>query len=104
MTDVLKEQFEVCLIENKDAAEKIAAQVLINKRSRESAEKARVAAKKTLTGSLDMTNRISKFINCRSKDIEKREIYIVEGDSALGSCKKDGMQSFRQLFPFAERF
>ncbi|MBO5929934.1 MAG: DNA topoisomerase [Clostridia bacterium] len=99
MTDVLREQIEVCLIENKEAAEKIAQQILINKRSRESAEKARVAAKKNLTGSLDMTNRISKFINCRTKDVERRELYIVEGDSALGSCKKGRDADFQAIIP-----
>jgi len=87
------------LIENKEAAEKIAQQILINKRSRESAEKARVAAKKNLTGSLDMTNRINKFINCRTKDVERREIYIVEGDSALGSCKKGRDAEFQAIIP-----
>ncbi len=99
MTDVLREQIEVFLIENKEAAEKIAQQVLINKRSREKAEQTRVAVKKNLTGAVDMTNRINKFINCRTKDLDRREIYIVEGDSALGSCKKGRDAEFQAIIP-----
>ena len=99
MTEVLKEQLDVYFIENKEAAEKIAAQILINKRSRESAEKTRIAVKKNLTASVDMTNRINKFINCRTKDIKRREIYIVEGDSALGSCKKGRDAEFQAIIP-----
>ncbi len=87
MTDFLKENFEVFLIENKADAEKIAEQVLINKRSRESAEKQRINVKKMLSGNTDVLSRVKKFVDCRTKDIKKRELYIVEGDSALGSCK-----------------
>ena len=87
MTDFLKENFEVFLIEHKADAEKIAEQVLINKRSRESAEKQRINVKKMLSGNTDVLSRVKKFVDCRTKDIKKRELYIVEGDSALGSCK-----------------
>ena len=87
MTDFLKENFEVFLIENKADAEMIAEQVLINKRSRESAEKQRINVKKMLSGNTDVLSRVKKFVDCRTKDIKKRELYIVEGDSALGSCK-----------------
>ena len=73
--------------ENKLESEKVLEQILINKRSRESAEKTRVNIKKKLSSNLDIANRVKKFVNCRSKDLEKRELYIVEGDSALGSCK-----------------
>ena len=85
MNEFLKEQLEIYFIENKQEADKIAEQILINKRSREQAEKAKLNIKKKLSSTMDVTNRVQKFVDCRSKDIAKREIYIVEGDSALGS-------------------
>lgn len=87
MTEFLRSQLEVYFIENPFDAEKIAEQVLINKRSRESAEKARLNIKKKLSGSLDISNRVQKFVDCRTRDTERRELYIVEGDSALWQCK-----------------
>lgn len=99
MTDFLKHTLEVYFIENKQAADKIADQVLLNKRSRESAERARTAAKKKLTGNMDVTNRVQKFVDCRTKDVERREIYIVEGDSALGACKTARDSEFQAIMP-----
>ncbi len=99
MTEVLRQQLEVYFIENKALADKIADQVLINKRSRETAERARVNIKKKLTGTIDMTNRINKFVDCRTKDTSVREIYIVEGDSALGSCKMSRNAEFQAIMP-----
>ena len=87
MTDFLKEQLEIYFTENPLDADKICAQVLINKRSRETAESTRLNIKKKLTGTIDISNRVEKFINCRSKDAEKRELFIVEGDSAPTSCR-----------------
>ena len=86
MTEFFRRQLEIYFIENKMDADKIAAQVLANKRSRETAENTRVNIRKKLTGSLDMNNRVEKFVNCRTKDVSRREIYIVEGDSAAGSA------------------
>ena len=99
MTEFLKSRLEVYFIENRTDAEKIAAQVLVNKRSRESAERARIGMKKKLSGSIDIANRVQKFVDCRTKDVSRREIYIVEGDSALGSVKLSRDAEFQGIMP-----
>ena len=99
MTEFFKEQLEVYFIENKPEADRIAEQVLVNKRSRETAERARQGMKKKLSGSIDIANRVQKFVDCRSRDPEKREIYIVEGDSALGACKLSRDAEFQGIMP-----
>ena len=99
MTEFFRSRLHVYFIENKAEADKIAEQVLINKRSRETAEKARLNIKKKLTGSVDIANRVQKFVDCRTKDVSRREIYIVEGDSALGSVKLSRDAEFQGIMP-----
>ena len=99
MMEFFRSRLHVYFIENKAEADKIADQVLINKRSRETAEKARLNIKKKLTGSVDIANRVQKFVDCRTKDVSRREIYIVEGDSALGSVKLSRDAEFQGIMP-----
>ncbi len=99
MNEFIRSKLEIFFIENNLDALKIADQILINKRSRENAEKARIAIKKKLSGNLDIQNRVQKFVDCRTKDIFKREVFIVEGDSALGSCKLARDSNFQAIIP-----
>ncbi len=99
MTEFFKRQLEVWFIENKAEADKIAEQVLINKRSRERSEKERLNIKNTLQNKNDMANRVQKFVDCRSRDVERREVFIVEGDSAMGSCILARDAEFQAVIP-----
>ena len=99
IADMIKRELEIYLIENQPIAERIVDQILINKRSREKAEKTRLNLKKTLSEKIDIKNRVKKFVDCRTKDVERREIYIVEGDSALGACKLARDSDFQALMP-----
>ena len=99
MTDFLKKNLEVYFIENPDEAARICEQVLINKRSRENAEKTRLDIKKKLVGTIDISNRVENFVDCRTKDVSRREVYIVEGKSAMGSCIQGRNAEFQAIIP-----
>ena len=99
MTDFLKHYLEVYFLEKPDEAQKICQQVLVNKQSREHAEKTRQSIKKTLTTQIDLANRVQKFVDCRTKDASRRELYIVEGDSAMGAVKTSRDSEYQAIMP-----
>jgi len=99
MTAFFKEKLQIWFIENKQEADRAADQILVNKRARESAERTRTSVKKNLTAKVDIANRVQKFVDCRSKDTAVRELYIVEGDSALGSVKLSRDAEFQGIMP-----
>lgn len=99
MSDWLKHNLEVYFIENPDEAIRICEQVLVNKRSRENADKMRQNIKKKLEGNIDLSNRVEKFVDCRSRDVSKRELYIVEGDSAMGAVKLARDSEYQAIMP-----
>ena len=99
MTEFLRTNLEIYFIENRADCERICEQVLLNKRSREKAEEARLNIRKKLSGNVDISNRVQKFVDCRTKDPSRREIYIVEGDSALGSVKQARDSEYQGIMP-----
>lgn len=99
MTEFLRHNLEVYFLENKAEADKLTEQVLINKRSREKAENTRLNLKKTLQGGNDLASRVQSFVDCRSRKVEERELFIVEGKSAMGACIQARNPDFQAIIP-----
>ena len=100
LTEFIKTQLEIYFIERPDDAALFSKMVLDNKRSREKAEETKLDIRKKLSASAtDLANRVEKFVNCQTKDPSRRELYIVEGDSALTSVKLARNSEFQAVIP-----
>ncbi len=99
MTEFLRHNLEVYFIENKAEADRMTEQVLINKRSREKAEKTRIDVKKVLQSGNDLASRVAGFVDCRTRDVAQRELFIVEGKSAMGACIQARDSEFQAIIP-----
>lgn len=100
LTDFIKTNLEIYLTENQTSANTIMNQVLINMRARETADRTKNDVKKRLKESgTDMATRVDKFVPCHSKDPSLCELYIVEGDSAMTSCKLGRNADFQAIIP-----
>ncbi len=99
MTKFLKDRLEAYFLENKADADRLCDQVLVNKRSREKAETTRLNLKKTLQSGNDLASRVPGFVDCRTRDVTQRELFIVEGKSAMGACIQARNSEFQAVIP-----
>ena len=99
LTEFIKTNLEIYLTEHTNESAMIVNQVLANKRSKESLEITKKEIQKKLSGTMDVSGRVEKFVPCHLKDPNVCEIYIVEGDSAMSSCKLARNAEFQAIIP-----
>jgi len=87
-------------IETDSQSDKILTEIITNKEAREAADRVTKKVVQSLSkGITGIGNKPDKFVDCKSKDAYEREIFIVEGDSALGSCKLSRNAQFQAIMP-----